>query len=496
MTPRTASILLLFGLLSGLFSTAAFESLAPAGSPPPVAKARPPEQALAIASARRTLSEARAANGESEQRRLATEARDRLAQILVDPRVEDVEAWQLFAATAVIRAHREDAAVAFEALVRLVPDWLERSDLEPLIVGLDRLGASKRQTEMAQRRTEAVSLRTRVDRGDVAAMVSLGDLYADGRGVIVSLLEAERLWQLAAAASPETADAQKRRAGELVSLTLPSAKFQLAWIPPGRFMMGSPPDEADRSSDEGPRRPVRISRGFWLVTTEVTQEQWFAVMGSNPSWFHGRDGRSGGSHHPVESISWYDAVDFANRLTEAVARQHPDLGLRAAYALTGVQRNARGSITTASVRLVAGARGFRVPTEAEWEYACRAGTTTRYHFGDEIASGQAAFGDSDGSTERVASHGRNAWNLYDMHGNVWEWCWDWYEAGWYGSNAAARNQAGERVDPTGPSGGSQRVLRGGSWSCGPRNLRSADRDSNAPGIRLDCDGVRLALDSD
>lgn len=281
----------------------------------------------------------------------------------------------------------------------------------------------------------------------------------------------------------------------------PGVEVELAWIPPGVFEMGSPGDEAGREDDEGPRHAVRISRGFWMMTTEVRQDQWIALMKSNPSRF------KDDARQPVQTVGWFEAVEFANRLTEAVAQRHPDLGLRPHYRIDDAERFHDGHVRSAAVRRVPEHRGFRLPTEAEWEYACRAGTSGPFHTGETILSDEANFKaslgyrDSEGGvfrerTEPVASFAPNAWGLHDMHGNVWEWCWDWYDPHWYEPTNGPTNERGERVDPQGPGDGNERVLRGGSWYDGPWYVRSAHRYRLGPVFQYYNNGFRLVLDAE
>ncbi len=222
-------------------------------------------------------------------------------------------------------------------------------------------------------------------------------------------------------------------------------------VPPGSFVMGSPPDEHGRDNDETPHR-VTLTRGFWMSLRQVTQRQWKAVMPDNPSDFQGDD-------LPVEQVSWHDGTLF----TEALTRRE--------------------------------AHTYRLATEAEWEYACRAGTTTTFFFGAGISTdlanyygnrayGSAGRGEYRQRTTPVGSFPPNAFGLYDMHGNVWEWCADWY--GPY--------PAGPVVDPTGPEKGSDRLLRGGSWFRYPTESRSASRRRIAPATRDKGFGFRVVVE--
>jgi formylglycine-generating enzyme required for sulfatase activity len=241
----------------------------------------------------------------------------------------------------------------------------------------------------------------------------------------------------------------------------------------GTFMMGSPASEVSRDSDEV-QHQVTVSN-FFMGKYEVTQKEWVALMGTNPSDFKG-------DNLPVENVSWYDAVEYCN------ARSRKE-GLTPAYTISGSGNNR-------TVTWNRNANGYRLPTEAEWEYACRVGTTTPFYTGNNITTNQANYdgdypynrnakGTYRGKTTAVGSFAANAWGLYDLHGNVWEWCWDWY--GGYSSNA--------QTDPVGASSGAYRVLRGGSWDGYGQVLRSAFRDYGTPSGRDNYLGFRLARPS-
>jgi len=258
-----------------------------------------------------------------------------------------------------------------------------------------------------------------------------------------------------------------------------SIGMTLKLIPAGEFFMGSPDDAIEAENDEKPLHRVRISKPFYLGACEVTQGQYEAVMGNNPSHFSangdGKDRVAGQStdQFPVENISWLDAIQFSNKLSEKE-------GKKPFYEIDG--RDVRVPDWNG--------QSYRLPTEAEWEYACRANasTRTRFSFGDNVVELEL-YGWVDGNSEQrthpVSQKRPNGFGLYDMHGNVWEWCWDWYREGYYNQSPAN--------DPTGPAGASDRVIRGGSSFSDPRYDRSSDRGWIAPGNRDGNIGFRLAL---
>ena len=211
----------------------------------------------------------------------------------------------------------------------------------------------------------------------------------------------------------------------------------MVWCPPGKFLMGSPELEPERSVNET-QHEVTFTKGFWIARFEVTQEQWLAIMGNNPSQF-----TASGSQAPVEQVSWEEATEFCRKLTDA-------------------ERKAG--------KLPAGEE-YTLPTEAQWEYACRAGTSGAYNLEGASLDELAWYGRNSGDKPHPVGHKKpNAWGLYAMHGNVWEWCLDWY--GDYPKGAV--------TDPTGPNQAGSPVNRGGGWSSGAWHCRSAIRSGNAP----------------
>jgi len=245
--------------------------------------------------------------------------------------------------------------------------------------------------------------------------------------------------------------------------------MEFVLIPAGMYDRGSPDTEANRGDDEGPLHRVRISRPFYMGRYEVTQEQWERVMGVNPSGFKG-EGRL-----PVDMVSWNECQVFLKKLNALV----PD------------PTGAGGGRVRAGP---GGSCGFRLPTEAEWEWACRAGAKTRFSFGggDEARLGEYAWyrANSGGKTHPVGTKEPNAWGLYDCHGNVREWCADWY-----GPYEATLWPGKFRWigDPRGAASGSFRVLRGGSWRYTPGGCRSACCGSTTPTHRGDYYGLRVLV---
>ena len=244
--------------------------------------------------------------------------------------------------------------------------------------------------------------------------------------------------------------------------------IEMVWLPGGTFTMGSPVSETLMSdSDERPQHQVTLG-GFWIGKYEVTQGQYRAVMGTNPSYFKARTHGENPAERPVECVSWYDALEFCNRLSERE-------GLTPYYTIDKTTSDPNNTNTYDTHKWLvtrrASANGYRLPTEAQWEYACRAGTTTPFSTGGSITTDQANYnGDAGIYRERtipVGTFEANPWGLHDMHGNVWEWCWDWYGSSYYSSDAAAG------PDPVGPVSGSNRVWRGGSWGSVGQSLRSA-----------------------
>jgi uncharacterized protein (TIGR02996 family) len=240
-----------------------------------------------------------------------------------------------------------------------------------------------------------------------------------------------------------------------------SLGMKLTLVSPGRFTMGTPSGSSPEA-DEHPPHQVTISRPFFLGTHQVTQAQFVRIMHRNPSHFTPDGGGAPLVQHldtgslPVDSVSYEDIEEFCYRLSRRAAERRAG-------------------------------RVYRLPTEAEWEYACRAGVShTPYHFGRSLRARFARFNGQGGAHPLpVGSHRPNLFGLYDMHGNVWEWCADWYDDRYY-------TRAPER-DPPGPAEGQRRVLRGGGWCSSPNLCRSALRGHNTVDARHNYNGFRIAL---
>lgn len=276
------------------------------------------------------------------------------------------------------------------------------------------------------------------------------------------LLLASVLFAIIVVANDKKADEPKKDTKEITN----SIGMKLVLIPAGKFTMGSPKDEKDRGTDEE-QHEVEITKPFYLGVYTVTQAEYEKVMGKNPSWFSvtggGKDTVQGldTSRFPVENVSWDDAVEFCKKLSEVPEEKKAG-------------------------------RAYRLPTEAEWEYACRAGTTTPFHYGKTLSSKQANFngnvpyggaakGPYLGKPTTVGSYEPNAFRLYDMHGNVWQWCQDWYTEKPLGGK-----------DPVVTRRASYRLFRGGGWSDFGEGCRSAYRFSREPDDRNDDLGFRVA----
>ena len=270
------------------------------------------------------------------------------------------------------------------------------------------------------------------------------------------------------------------------TITSPSTGMKLVSVPAGKFQMGADGSYGGRA-DEYPQHTVRISQ-FYMGLHEVTQGEFTKIMARNPSRFKSNFEKDS-TQFPVEQVTWFDAVEFLNQLSVAD-------GFTPRYRITGIQRNSDAIIKVASVEIIS-PTGYRLPTEAEWEYACRANTATPFHFGS-VVNGDLAnvngkydylykpnkWNDLERTTT-VGSYAPNAFGLFDMHGNVWEWCFDVYD------RSAYRRPTVTTDDPLTTTGSQFRVLRGGSWNNNVTFTRAAGRFRLTPGDRDDLIGFRV-----
>ncbi len=340
------------------------------------------------------------------------------------------------------------------------PD-LERQaygDAEALFVQAgEKAAAETARLDTTNNEAELAGLETRIDRGitagTVASLEDAGQALARFREIAPGDARLERY-------STRFDHARKglwQSHGITRSFSVgPGVEMDFVWIPPGTFRMGTVEKRKGTHTDESPKHTVVISEGFWLGIYEVTQAQWQAVMGGNPSHFKGAD-------RPVDSVSWNDARAFVDKLNST-----------------------------------AGAGRFRLPTEAEWEFTCRSGTS-RSFFGGEINSMDCRNDDhlapwgwycynSGDATHPVGQLKPNAWGLYDMHGNVGEWCSDYYDRNYY--------EYSPNRDPGGPDSGKTRVLRGGGWDFRAWDCRSAYRGNYRPTANNNSFGLRIVRTAD
>jgi formylglycine-generating enzyme required for sulfatase activity len=299
---------------------------------------------------------------------------------------------------------------------------------ERYVAALDKLMRS-----LASREELDLALNVKAEKGRVEFIV------ADVAVQIAKLSES------VSKANPKVVTKAVPKAGRAMTIDLGGGtEMTLLWIPSGTFRMGSPNNESGRGGNEGPEHEVTISKGFWMGKYEVTQEQYEQVTGHNPS-------NVKADNNPVESVSW----DDANKFCETMVKK------------TG--------------------KAVRLPTEAEWEYACRAGTTTKYYAGNGLSDlvKTGWYRNTEGGIHPVGQKEPNPFGLYDMLGNVWEWCEDRYDEDYY------RHSPGK--DPRGPATGSSRVFRGGSWYAYATRCRAAQRNARSPGHSESGLGFRVVL---
>lgn len=298
-----------------------------------------------------------------------------------------------------------------------------------------------------------------------------------GKGRLADLEKGMKVRMYSGSSGDDAAAADKNK-------TEKHGEMELVLIHGGTFIMGSP-DSIDPYGNEDMHSVTLNS--FYIGKYEVTQKQYVEIMGPDRSTVKG-------DKLPVEKVSWYEAVEYCNKLSDKYK-------MKRYYGINKNKADAANKNTREKIKYtvtIIGGTGFRLPTEAEWEYACRAGTTTFFCYGDSLDSTMANFdgfmpynaakGIRSTRVVEVGSFKSNAWGLYDMHGNVMEWCWDWYDEGYY-KKSPAKN-------PKGAAGGVDRVMRGGAWHNGANILRSAYRLPVPSSAHFDGQGFRVVRSAD
>ena len=310
--------------------------------------------------------------------------------------------------------------------------------------------------------------------------------YLDGRGTVTVQVVPGR-WNISVRAfepaDPEiilaisdtkTIDVNsgKNNVIEIIMRWVDELSIAMVWIDAGTFTMGSEDPQDTLGVPTDPEHLVTFAQGFFMGKYPVTQAQYLVVMRNNPSNF------TGDLNRPVEMVTWFDVIEFCNKLSIIE-------GLTPVYTISNRTPAIGYPITSAVVIPNWNANGYRLPTEAQWEYACRAETTTGWSHNESLHNDYMWYNaNSGGTTHPVGQKLANPWGLYDMHGNVYEWCWDWLGNTYYST-------PGPWIDPIGPDSGFSRVSRGGTWNNPARNARSAIRNGGLPNSQFGNMGFRV-----
>ncbi|MGL6195549.1 MAG: SUMF1/EgtB/PvdO family nonheme iron enzyme, partial [Thermoguttaceae bacterium] len=366
----------------------------------------------------------------------------------------------------IVQKERRDIKMGVEAIRAQAKNAFDEQKYEKVQEILTKVPAPLVDDDMRKMYSEAGECLTEVD-----------SLIREIRNSISSkqyntLLSCVQRYLELKANDPEARSLQEK-IEKLTTVVTPSG-IKLRRIPAGRFYMGSHDSDEFIRNNERPQHKVTLTHSMFMGVYQITQEDFTKIMEFNPSI------STDNPQCPVDNVTWFTVLEFCNKLSDEEGFSHY-------YELKNVKRRSTGMIEYADVELLGG-DGYRLPTEAEWEYACRAGSITPWCFGDLVVEvGQYAwyYDNSQMETQPVGEKKPNAWGLYDMHGNIMEWCYDWYCEFYY-------QQCGEIDNPTGPDNGTARVLRGGAWQFGAEATRSAYRNSCNPDTSSSIIGFRIA----